>query len=337
MRWYQPLYYTENEKINKWKKLEFKKIPSNLNEMLKNNSIEKYAVATDIDSDITLESYTSFTPTKYNYYARKSFTYNENLNYIDRDLNSFVTYNTGIYIKPENPNSNLLNVTFPTIAITQFPKNLITTKETGMYLLPEKLGCSFYLGRGYVSEISNSKIDLIDSLSAERIFYDLNKYSGRYRGFSKKDQLTITSIKDINNHWISDFEYNSNRSGMIKKPYQYQKFVPYNTDYEIKRKQYYGLSRQDDDLELWFPVEPINWKDLTLKTNFKKQISLENFLLKIKGLMSNLGVLCDWKTDIYGNEFGIFKNHNPSILTEQYSVLFTQFYDALEIDQLEEL
>ena len=337
MRWNQPLYYTQNEQTNKWKKLEFKKIPSNLNEMLKNNSIEKYAVATDIDSDITLESYTSFLPTKYNYYARKAFIYNEDLNYVDRDLNSFVTYNTGIYIKPENPYSNLLNITFPTVAITQVPKNLTTKKQTGLYLLPDRLGSSFYLGKGYTSEITNTKIDLIDSLSAERIFYDLNKYSGRYRGFSKKDQFTIASVKEINNHWISDFEYNSDRSGMIKNPYQYQKFVPYHSDYELKRKQYYGISRQDDDMELWFPVEPINWKDLNIKQNFKKQISLENFLMKFKSLLSNYGVLCDWKTDIYGNEFGVFKSHNPDILTEDYSRLFTQFYDALEIDRLDDM
>jgi hypothetical protein len=337
LRWNQPLFYTKRETINQWKKLEFKKIPSNLNAMLKNNSIEKYAVATEIDSDINLESYSSFAPTKYNYYARKSFTYDENLNYIDRDLNSFVVYNTGVYLEPENPYSNLLNVNFPTVAITQFPKNLISKKQIGHYLLPERLGFSFYLGKGYTSEISNAKIDLIDSLSAERIYYDLNKYSGRYRGLSKKDQITITSIKEIDNHWISDYIYNSNKSGMIKSPAKYQKFVPYHTDYEIKDKQYYGLSRQDDDMELWFPVEPINWKDTNIKVNFKKQISLENFLLRVKGQMCNLGVMCDWKTDIYGNEFGTFKSFNPSMLTEDYSIMYTQFYDAIEIDQLDEL
>lgn len=337
LRWNQPLFYTRREKINRWKKLEFKKIPSNLNMMLKNNSIEKYAVPTEIDSDINLESYSSFSPTKYNYYSRKPFVYNENLNYIERDLNSFVVYNTGIYIEPENPYSNLLNVNFPTIAITQFPKNLISKKQIGHYLLPERLGVSFYLGKGYTSEISNKKIDLIDSLSAERIYYDLNKYSGRYRGFSKQDQLTITSVTEIDNHWISDYIYNSEKSGMIKEPYKYQKFVPYHTDYELKQKQYYGISRQDDDMELWFPVEPINWKDTNIKLNFKKQISLENFLLKVKGQMCNLGVLCDWKTDIYGNEFGIFKSINPPMLTEAYSIMFTQFYDAIEIEDLDEL
>jgi hypothetical protein len=336
LNWIQPIYYEQIEKINKWKKLEFKKIPSNLNEILKNNSIEKYAVATDIDSDILLESYSSFYPTKYNYYARNSFVYNENLRYIERDLNSFVVYNTGIYIEPENPYSNLLNINFPTVAVSQFPKNLVSEKEKGLYLLPEKLGASFYLGKGYFSEISNAKIDMIDSLSSERIYFDLNKYSGRYRGLSKKDQYTISDIKEINNHWISDYEYNSDKSGMIKNPYAYQKLVPYHTDYENKRKQYYGISRQDDDLELWFPLEPVNWKDKNIKLNIKNELSLENFLLKVNSLMCNIGVLSDWKTDIYGNEFGVFKSHNPNILTEKYSILFTQFYNSLEIDQLEE-
>jgi hypothetical protein len=190
----------KRETINQWKKLEFKKIPSNLNAMLKNNSIEKYAVATEIDSDINLESYSSFAPTKYNYYARKSFTYDENLNYIDRDLNSFVVYNTGVYLEPENPYSNLLNVNFPTVAITQFPKNLISKKQIGHYLLPERLGFSFYLGKGYTSEISNAKIDLIDSLSAERIYYDLNKFnpSNKYKNWedvinSEKIELKVPS------------------------------------------------------------------------------------------------------------------------------------------------
>ena len=79
------------ECLDRYKSCEsLKKNVVSLTTVLKNNSIEKYAVATDIDSDILLESYSSFYPTKYNYYARNSFVYNENLRYIERDLNSFV-------------------------------------------------------------------------------------------------------------------------------------------------------------------------------------------------------------------------------------------------------
>jgi hypothetical protein len=328
--WKQPIVYQTKTSVNKWKKLLFLTTNSNLKDILKNNTIEKYAVSSDEDSEMTLESYSAFVPAKYNYFARSPFTYNQNLNYIDRDLNSFVIFNSGNYIVPETPHQNSFNTRFPTIASVQFTSDLVSEKQNSYYLSSPKLGISHYLGKGYLSEISNDKIDMIKSLSGETVFYDLEKYSGRYRGFSKNDQYTITEIKNIDTEWISEYEYCSKKSGMMKTPWKYQKFTPYQSGYETKNKQLFGISRQDDDMELWSPVDPLIWKDSkNYPLNYKNELPVPELLKKINSLLCNFGIMTHWKTDIYGNEFGLFKRGGDVLTTELDIDILTEYLEQI--------
>ena len=300
---------------------------------MKNGKIDRIAYETYIDSDILLEGYSQFKPARYNYYAQKTFRYTQNLYYDDRNENSFVTFITGEYISPTYPYKNLTNVHFPTIAIEQFPKNCITEKEVGSYLLPENLGVSSYLGRGYTSKITDSQITLVDSLSSERLFYDLEKYGNRNRGFSKNDQHTVTEISDIDNRWISSSFFENSRAGIIKNPQNIQKLVPYQTDYEIKGKSFFGITRQNDDLQLWFPVNPAKWKDPNYKLTFRGELTAEVLLEKIKTFLVNKGILVQWKSDIFGNEFGVYKYIDTStILTEDFQYLLTEYLETLIIE-----
>ena len=333
LKWTQPLDFEVTDVVNRWKKLEFYTGTSNLQEFLKNGKIDRIAYETYIDSDILLEGYSQFKPARYNYYAQKTFRYTQNLYYDDRNENSFVTFITGEYISPIYPYKNLTNVHFPTIAIEQFPKNCITEKEVGSYLLPENLGVSSYLGRGYTSKITDSQITLVDSLSSERLFYDLEKYGNRNRGFSKNDQHTVTEISDIDNRWISSSFFENSRAGIIKNPQNIQKLVPYQTDYEIKGKSFFGITRQNDDLQLWFPVNPAKWKDPNYKLTFRGELTAEVLLEKIKTFLVNKGILVQWKSDIFGNEFGVYKYIDTStILTEDFQYLLTEYLETLIIE-----
>ena len=337
LNWTQPLDFLVTEKIDRWKKLEFYTGTSNLEEFLKNGKIDRIAYGTEIDSDILLEGYSQFKPARYNYYAQKNFQYKQNLYYDDRNVNSFVTFITGEYITPTNPYKNLTNVHFPTVAIEQFPKNCVTEKEVGSYLLPEKLGVSSYLGRGYTSIVTDARITLIDSLSSERLYYNLEKYGNRNRGFSKNDQHTITEISDINNYWVSSSYFENARAGIIKNPQNVQKLIPYQTDYEIKSKNFFGITRQDDDLQLWFPVNPAKWKDPNYKLTFRGELTAEVLLEKIKTFLTDKGILVQWKSDIFGNEFGVYKKSEPSeidgaILTEDLFYILTEYLENLIIE-----
>jgi hypothetical protein len=333
LKWTQPLDFVVTEMVNRWKKLEFYTGTSNLQEFLKNGQIDRIAYGSNIDSDMILEGYSQFKPARYNYYAQKKFLYTQNLYYDERDANSFVTFITGKYINPIEPYKNLTNIHYPTVAVTQFPKNCVTEKELGSYLLPEKLGVSSYLGRGYTSTITDAQITLIDSISSERVFYDLEKYGNRNRGFTKNDQRVITEISDIDNRWVSSSYFENTRSGIIKNPQNIQKLVPYQTDYEIKGKNFFGITRQDDDLQLWFPINPAKWKDPNYKLTFRGELTAEVLLEKIKTFLTNKGILVQWKSDIFGNEFGVYKG--PSVSSEDPNALTTEDLLALLTEYLE--
>ena len=314
MVWDQPLDFIVTEIVNKWKKLEFHTDISNLHNFLKNGQIDRIAYETKTDSDILLEGYSQFKPARYNYYAQKKFHYTQNLYYSKRNANSFVTFITGQYISPKEPYKNLTNIHYPTIAVAQFPKECVTEKEVGSYLVPEKLGVSSYLGRGYTSIITDAQLTLIDSLSSERLYYDLEKYGNRNRGFTKNDQNMITEISDIDNRWISSSYFESARSGIIKNPQNIQKLIPYQT-------------RQDDDLQLWFPVNPAKWKDPNYKLTFRGELTSEILLEKIQNFLINKGILVQWKSDIFGNEFGVYKN--TSSISESYPIYTENLLELL--------
>jgi len=334
--WDQPLDFVITTKVNRWKKLEFITNTSNLSEILKNGTIDRVSIPTFEDSDLVLEGYSQFKPAKYNYYARKPFKYSQPLYYSNRDVNSFVTFLTGYYIDPTNPYNNLTNVHFPTIAIEEFPKNCITEKSVGHYLLPENLGTSHYLGRGYTYKITSSQLTIVDGLSAERLYYDLNKYGNRNRGLTKNDQVTISELDELDNRWISESYFNNNRAGIIKNPQRIQKLLPYQTDYENKGKNYFGLSRQGDDLQLWHPADPAKWNDPSYNLTLRNELTVEVLLEKIKTFLVNRGVLVQWKSDIYGNEFGVYKGDNIDdtnfIKTEEMLNLLTELLEYMTIE-----
>lgn len=332
MIWTQPLTFVVSDVINRWKKLEFSTGVSNLQELLKNGNIDRVATQSYEDSDIILEGYSQFRPARYNYFSKNLFTYKQNLYYDQKNVKQFVTFLTGNYINLLEPYKNLTNIHYPTIASTQFPKNCITEKSVGAYLLPEKLGVSSYMGRGYTSEITDKQITLIDSISSERLYYDLNKYGNRNRGFSKNDQYTISEIVNIDNSWISSSYFEGSRAGIIKNPQNFQKFVPYQTDYEIKGKNFFGITRQDDDLQLWFPANPAKWKDKDYRLTFRGELTTKALLEKIETFLVDKGVLVQWKSDIFGNEFGVYKGEFTSILTEDFFNLLTEYLENLIIE-----
>jgi hypothetical protein len=315
--WQEGLNFNVNLTSVQWNELIINKNYSNLDFYINNSNIKDLVVtSSDIPSTMTLEAYSTFKPVKYNYYSRnKSFQYNESLYYLNSCTNTFVTYITAEAIKPSLPYMNLDNVFYPTIATISFPYLALSKKQTGEYMSPDRLGVSYYRGRGYTIELDNNKLTYIDSISAERMYLSLEKYGPRNRGLTKNDQLTIASIKDINNSWMI-VPYNSGEyAGTINDTLVNQKMIPYQSNYEIDQNQKLGLCHPDDDFSFW-DVDNLNtWKNpknhpLTLRG----ELQLNSYNSKIPKLLCDNGTLDQWRTDIFGNNFGLFKNYSLSYL-----------------------
>ena len=311
--WQEPVSLTTLISTYQWNKLEFTEDFSNLQDFLYSNKLDGIVNDSMIPSDITLEGFSSFRPAYYNYYARNPFKYTEKLYNLNRCVNSFVIFNTGVAIQPSEPYSNILNVHYPTLATVSFPANTVSDRQVGEYLLPEKLGTSFYRGRGYTIELDSISLSHLKTISAERMFLDLGKFGPRNRGLTKKDQNTPTKISDLDNSWLMEPYSSGSKSGVITETLENQKLTPYQTSYEIYNKNHFGLARQNDIFEFWNPVVNGVWNSQTkYPLDFKKELPASQYTKRVKSLLCNKGDLDNWRVDLFGNDYGLYKGFKPN-------------------------
>jgi hypothetical protein len=182
------------------------------------------------------------------------------------------------------------------------------------------LGVSYYRGKGYNISIDQNKLTFFNTVTTERLFLDPQKYGGRNRGLSKKDQLSPLTINSIDNRWLVDSFNAKERAGMIIKTQENQKMTPYQSSYEIINKNYYGLSRQNDQIDFWTNSNPAVWNDSkNYPLTLRKEIEAKTYELRKQGLLVNKGKMVQWKTDFYGNEYGLFKGKSTqSLLPTDY-------------------
>jgi hypothetical protein len=313
--WNQPLSFTVTLSDYRWNKLVFGKGSSNFANVLRNgNGQDLIEYGSYEPSEMLLESYSEFLPARYNYYAITGVNYTENLFYSEKCKNTFFVFNTGIAIEPLEPFANLDNVHYPTIATASFPSLAVSDKQTGEYLLPENLGVSFYRGKGYKMKIDGSNLSYIDSISAERMFLDPEKYSSRHRGLTKKDQNFPVVIDSIDNRWMMLSFASANAAGMVTDTLNNQKFTPYQTKYEIDKRSDVGMCMQNDDLQFWNPAFPSKWdKAYKYPLTFRGELLESSYKNRKNNLLINKGTLSQWKMDIFGNNYGLYKIPNSAI------------------------
>jgi hypothetical protein len=314
LRWEEDLDFICTYTDQIWNKLYVTKKASNLSNYLNTKNIQDFELeATTEPSDLFLESYSTLNPTKYIYYLapqHNSFTYNENLYFIDRCNSSYVVFMSGQVLTPSDPYANIQNRNYPTIANICFPYNFITEKQIGSYLLPDRLGVSYYRGINYKIEFNPEKIEYLKSTNKDLLFLDPLKYGPRNRGLTKKDQITPLEIKSINNRWIFE-PYSMNlKAGIIIETVNNQKLVPYQSNYEINPDEQLGISLQKDNFQFWDTKYYNEWSD---KKNYpltmRNELLITNFTKRSDALLVNIGIQDNWKTDIYGNNFGLFKSY----------------------------
>jgi hypothetical protein len=315
IRWNENLTFTVTLSDQQWNKLLISKTDSNLAANLNTINVQDLIVEqTYIPSDILLEAYSSLNAARYTFYlspCNSPFTYTEDLYYIDRCETSFVNFTSGLIIEASYAHLNLDNINYPTVANINFPTSFVTESEIGSYLLPNKLGVPYYRGKGYSMQLDPTRISILDSLSAEYMFSDIQKYGPRNRGLTKKDQNTPVKITSIDNRWMMEPLGSGYYSGVIIETKNNQKLIPYQSNYEINQDNQIGVCLQRDNFQFWNAKYYDLWtnKDLYPLT-FRNELLLENYFDRIDNLLCNVGNQIEWKTDIFGNNFSLIKNNN---------------------------
>jgi hypothetical protein len=184
---------------------------------------------------------------------------------------------SGVLFKADNPTGNLLNRHFPTTASIEEESDLQSCRRIGLFFTPEKNSILYYSVPDKKYKIDKSKLE------PEKlyVFPDPNLYGNTFglkRNFTQDYPLIhiCDYTKSVKNY--SNFK---TEGDIDINPYT-QSFYGYNSRNQLN--------------------DSIYLNEAGLKTNFSS--------------IYNKGILTRWTTDIFGNQFGLFKSKGRNNLID---------------------
>ena len=207
----------------------------------------------------------------------------------------------GAEVSPLAPWGNLANRYYPTVAtIPQSGDNILTKAELG-YFTPNNVGASVYLAKNLTPYIN------INAIAPGAIYKYIDPtIFNKGRGLTKNDQDdVITHLQNLN--WLKATSTGTAYDGQVIDTSTYQKFIPYQSNYETTKTDNNGVITVGNDYEFWTGDK----KNIWLTTNkFTEEDWLKYFDIdsRVKSLLiSNGKELYSWHSDVYGNQYALYK------------------------------
>jgi len=205
---------------------------------------------------------------------------------------------SGYALIPNYPYQNLLNRRFPTIAHTPEISDIKQEKNIGSFFTKDNLGV--LLWNTYKKEYSFNR-----TLSAGEVLLIPDPEVGaNVTGLSKTDHSLSGIDYQIDLQWNRYDWSNDYAFGKIYSDPKIHKFFPYTGKTEISEDSDEGISRITDVQDFW--DDKIIWKNKDvfefIGDDYYPLEKRKNYLLY------NKGILTKYKTDIFGNHYGLFKD-----------------------------
>ena len=277
--------------------------------------------ATNIPSSLVLHNFIDNKPVEIYYNAVNSFNWSISA-YKENDVNSNaiefnsdssnLIFNSSLpqtmsslssKIVAQSPWSNLSNRNYPSIALIPTLEDLYTEDQSGGYFTPNNLGASVYNGKNYTYsyKTSSEKISLLGEPTNFRI-------GGR--GLSEKDQDTSYEILKRDNSWLKEGYLTGQAAGNINRAIskKYQKFTPYQSHNETHNGGNVGLVTPSSKHSPWGGVNDSQWMDFNNHpVSFSGEVNVDIWADSqiLKNIDKRIDVWCD---DIFGNQYGLYKN-----------------------------
>jgi hypothetical protein len=188
---------------------------------------------------------------------------------------------SALLFKADNPTGNLLNRHFPTTASIEEESDLQSFRRIGLFFTPDKNSILYYSVPEKKYKIDTSKLEP----NKLYIYPDPNLY-GNTIGLTKKydTEYPLIHIVDYTKS-VKGVDYGFAAGDINNTPYT-QDFYAYFSKNQINNNIYLGKEG--------------------LKTNFSS--------------LYNKGVITKWATDIFGNQFALYKEKSKK------NILYTSFY-----------
>ena len=201
---------------------------------------------------------------------------------------------SAVLFKAENPSGNLLNRHFPTTATIEEESDLQSCRRIGLFFTPEKNGLLYYSVPDKKYKINTSKLET----NKLYIFPDPDRY-GNTAGLSRIFDYEYPLIH------IADYTRSVKNESCVSVEGDINS-NPFSQDFYA----YFSKNQLHNNLTT---------NEEGLKTNFSE--------------IYNEGVLVKWGTDIYGNQYGLFKDKSKRNLVDKttnaaLSVDICEYYDG---------
>ena len=276
---------------------------SNLSSILNNLKYSLVTNATNLPSNLSISNVVDNNLVEVHYNAIRPFAWNIQVRpeIVESTLNKNLT--SSLILTPDRPWNSIPNRYFPTLAFYPTLENLYSKKTAGGFFTPQNLGASLYLNKNFTTYLNPSSSSLLS------LFNNGTNYPAG-RGLTKQEQPTPYFNTLDNNSWLKEPIISGVLAGTIKKSIskQYQKFIPYQSEIDTNPNKQTGLILPTSRQTPWGGENNTTWTDLRTKpvsfTGVPNVSAWSN-----AQLLKNTNKLLDcWSTDIFGNQYGLYKN-----------------------------
>jgi len=217
-------------------------------------------------------------------------------------------YVTGLLFDAKNKFANYLNKRYPTVAAVASDSFLKTGKEIGLFFKPDKLGLTTFVSKDFNAQVNAAAL----SANTLYVFPDPSEY-GNVSGLTKENFSSPLIFNENNYDLKIDFS-NQYRFGEADSNPYYQTFRGYQSREQSLQDAPQGISRYVDSQEFFAGDLKKVWANKDTFPLFP--ITRYPLDERIDALVSINKTLVNYKSDIFGNEYSVYKNSHPSRLID---------------------
>ena len=294
--WNQPIAFKEFDGTSTWCEISSNTtLFSNLSSFYKSKQAPDLTVIPKTTpTDIILTNTLNGAPVEVYYYALQSLTWPISVDVIQET----VLPTSAVYFEAQTPWTTLTNRFYPTIANVPVVEETYSLEDVGGYFLPQNLGASQFINKDFSPAL------LVTNLSATILTEDTNIHVGG-RGRTKEDQNTIYDWTE-NNQWLKESATTGDLAGAVKKSLTktLQTFIPYQSNIE---ETALGLVTPRSRISPWGGLYDEQWTDVANEPKGFTGVRNVSAWATTQILKQNEKAVDCWVSDIYGNQYGLFK------------------------------
>lgn len=309
--WKQPIIFKSIQGESVWCEISsYTTDFSNLSSIYQTQQVtDLNAIPTYKPTDIQLTNINNGFATEIYYYALNNFTWSISST-IETNERSFET--DSFLISP-TPWSNFSNRFYSTIAQIPVLEEIYSEEDVGGYFIPQNLGASQLINKDFSSFVKEDQ-----SLSGSYITEDVDIHIGG-RGRTQQDQDTKYDWSE-QNQWLKNSSASGLKSETIKNELTrtLQTFVPYE---ENSVETSLGLVTPASRVSPWGGKYQDQWTDIKNEPKGFTGVRNVSAWNESQILKKNEQVVDCWVTDIYGNQYGLFKQLEDINVVDRRDVL----------------